>query len=130
MTISLDGYDYGYAANNLIHGDISAPDYEYDEVIQTFWGVVGAAVLYSQQTTRIITLPIHFTGFSTQALLTAHIATVRSHMFDNGTLTVDGINWPLSAFIGFTPDGPVSLDASGHNGWNIAGTLNFRQIDS
>jgi hypothetical protein len=130
MTISLDSYDYGFGAGVLIHGDILAPDYSFDESIQTFWGLLGAAVLYSPQNTRIITLPVQFLNFATQALLTTHIATVRSHITDNGTLVVDGINWPLTAFVGYTPDGPTTFDSSGQHGWNQSGTLNFRQIKS
>jgi hypothetical protein len=130
MSISLDSYDYGWAAGNLFHRSIVAPRYDLQEQVQTWHGVTGAAVLFGGQTTRLLTLEVTFRGFATEALLRTHVATVQSHIFDSGTLTVDGISWPQSAFLGFQPQDQPFLDASGVHGYVQSGQLTFRQIHS
>lgn len=130
MSISLASYDYGWAAGNLIHRSIVAPSYGIQEQVQEWHGVTGAAVLFGAQTTRVLTLEVTFKGFSTEDLLRTHVASVQSHIFDSGTLTVDGVAWPQSAFLGFDPSGQPFLDASGMHGYIQMGTLKFRQIRS
>jgi hypothetical protein len=130
MSITLASYDYGWAAGKLIHGAILAPPYNIQEAIQTWHGVTGAAIMYGAQTERVITLDVTFDNFTTEALLRAHVATVQSHIFDSGTLTVDSIAWPQSAFLGFTPSQAPFLDASGNHGYVQSGQLRFRQIRS
>ena len=130
MSISLASYDYGWAAGNLIHRSIVAPQYQLQEQVQTWHAVAGAAVLFGEQTTRLITLDVTFRGFSTEALLRAHVATVQSHATDSGTLTVDSIAWPESAFLGFAPSGQPFLDGSGYHGYVQSGQLIFRQNKS
>ena len=128
MSITLDSYDYGWAAGNLIHRSIVNPSYAIQEQVETWHGVAGAAVLYGAQTTRILTLEVTFKGFTTEALLRAHVATVQTHITDSGTLTVDSINWPQCAFLGFQPQGQPFLDGSGQHGYVQQGTLSFRQL--
>lgn len=128
MTIALDGFQYGFDTGNLIHGVVTAPEFELKRDVQTFWGVLGASVNYSRQETRILTLPVTILNLASQSNLTAHVATIRSHVNDNGTLTVDSIAWPSSAFIGFFPSGPQMFDSSGQHGWLQQGEFRFLQI--
>jgi len=113
-----------------MHLSIVAPAYDIQESVQTWHGVTGAAVMFGGQTTRIISLKVTFGGFASESLLRGHVATVQSHIFDNGTLVVDSISWPLSALLGFDPDAQPFLDGSGTHGYIQMGTLTFRQIRS
>lgn len=128
MSISLDGYDYGTSAGTILHGPIVAPEFDLQESVQTWFGVLGAAVLYGTVTTRILTMEVTFYGFATEALLRTDVATTQSKVRDNGTLTVDGIDWPQSAFLGFSPSEGPWKDGSGQHGFIQRGQLRFRQI--
>jgi len=85
-------------------------------------------VKYGGVTTRILSVEVTFRGYSTEAALRLAVATTQSHVMDNGTLTVDGINWPQSAFLGFSPAAPPFKDGSGKHGWVQMGTFRFLQI--
>ena len=130
--IFLDGYNYGTGGTNPngVHGDLVVPPYERHEYVQTFWGVIGAAVMYSQPTVRILTCDFTAQNFTDEIVLRQHIAELQSHISDNGTLIVNGTRWPLCAFLGFTPNGPPFKDGSGVHGWVQFGRLAFRQIAS
>ncbi len=123
MAIVLAGYTYPPD-----HGALVAPEFDLQENVQTWWGTLGAAVTFGGVTTRILSVEVTFWGYSTEAALRLAVATSQSHVMDNGTLTVDGVNWPQSAFLGFTPAAPPFKDQSGKYGCVQTGTFRFRQI--
>lgn len=129
MTIILDGYQFGTNNGETLHGDVVAPDFDFKESVNTYWGLTGGTVNYSPPETRILTIDVTIRGFTTQTLLLQSIAVLRSRITRlGGTLTVDGIAWPQCAFIGFDTKGPQFFDGSGYHGWCRQGTLKFRQI--
>lgn len=123
MSISLDSYSY----EGVQHGALMAPEFGLQESIHTWWGVLGAVIQFGHVTHRVLTIDVTFQDYVSEAALRAAVATVQSHVMDNGTLNVSGIDWPHSAFVGFAPDGPPFRDGSGYHGWVQHGKFRFRQ---
>ncbi len=67
------------------------------------------------------------TGYASHGLLHAGIVTVNDYINTSGTLDVDGLEFLNVIFHGFEPDEDPWYDGSGVNGWQVLGTMRFRQ---
>ena len=128
MSITIDGNSIPAA----IYKKPMYPTYDAPFSVQRWRGVRGAAVLLGDTTTRMITVDMTATGYSTEALLNTAMngmdALLRSGT--NGSLVVGGVTFPNCYFVGYEPREPRFEDGTGVNGWTEHGTLKFLQIDA
>lgn len=124
MSIAQNSFNF----NDPIHGTVLAPGFAPQIAVQTFFGVLGAAVLTGQPTSRTLTVEVTYRGYSSQALLTTAIAQVQAKQGQTGTLTVDAINWPNCVFVNFEPIEAPFKEGSGVHGWVQRGKLTWIQI--
>ena len=127
MTVSLASTFGSY-----LHGTPIVPPWEFAVNRQVYYGTLGELSMYSKVHGRNITIPFHLHGFATHVLLQTEIASITSRMGETGTLTVDlgggdSSTYPYCTFEGMDQEENPWLDASGTNGWQVRGTLKFRQ---
>lgn len=126
MTITFGTLNTG----SLLHGSIKAGPYDYARTTQRWFGVTGELNLLGKLHSRELSCWLILGGYSSHANLHAAVVTLSDYANQSGTLDVDGLQFLNVVFNGFTPDEDPWLDASGVNGWQVKGTLSFRQVKS
>ena len=127
MTITIGAVNTG----THLHGTIQAQPPAFDQVVQSFFGVDGEFHLIGKLHGRDLTCWLLLYGFSTHALVQTGVTLLNALILENGTLshTIDTntTTYDDTVFLGFTPDEDPWLDGSGVNGWQVRGTMKFRQ---
>lgn len=131
MSLTLTGIDFG----TYIHGTMNVPPWEFSVARQRVFGVAGEQTLYGQAHARNITIPYHLYGYSTHAALQLQIGSLSTEATTSGTLVVDlggGDSYSFTnvSFEGFEPSEEPWKDGAGVNGWQVRGTLKFRQANA
>jgi len=131
MSLTLTGVDFG----TYIHGTANVPPWEFSVARQRVFGIAGEQTLYGQAHARFITIPYHLYGYSSHANLQTAIASLAADAGTSGTLTVDlgggdSISFTTIAFEGFEPSEEPWKDGAGVNGWQVRGSLKFRQANA
>ena len=127
MTITIGAVNTG----THLHGTIQAQPPAFDSVVQSFFGVYGEFHLLGKTHGRDLTCWLLLYGFGTHALVQTGVTLLNALILENGTLThtINGnaTTYDDTVFLGFTPDEDPWLDGSGVNGWQVRGTMKFRQ---
>ena len=130
MTITLGSMSTGSA----LHGSIKAGAWDYARSIQTFFGLQGEYHLIGQQHGRELTAWCIPSGYAGHEELHNAIEALNAYIGIYGTLVwdvgSDEKSFTNVVFNGFEPDEDPWLDGSGINGWQVRGTLRFRQVKS
>ena len=128
MTISLGSMSTGSA----MHGSIKAGVWEYQKATQSFFGLTGEYIMLGRFRGRDITTWLWPSGYASLDALQTAIDTLNNDIGVSGTMT-----WTFGAatttytqclFEGFDIEEEPWLDASGVNGWQVKGTIKFRQV--
>ena len=128
MTITLGTLNTG----SHLHGSMEVQPAAFDSVVQPFFGVAGEYHLLGKLHGRDLSCWLLLYGFNSHELLQTGITLLNARILQNGTLThsITGevsTTWADSVFHGFTPEEAPWLDGAGVNGWQVKGTMKFRQ---
>jgi hypothetical protein len=130
MTITLGSVDTG----THLHGSIKADPYNFDSVVQPFFGVQGEYHLLGKLHGRELSCWLLLYGFADHNAVQAGVTALNDLILENGQLRVTvGSNVTTGenvVFHGFVPEEDPWLDGSGVNGWQVLGTMKFRQVKS
>lgn len=128
MSIVLGSVDTGAA----LHGSINPTPWEYARTVQTFFGVVGEYHLHGRARGRDLAAWVMPTGYASHANLQTDIDALNSLVGAFGSMTwtagADSKTFTNCIFQGFSVDEDPWYDGSGVNGWQVRGTIRFRQI--
>lgn len=133
MSLTLGAYDLEAPS---IHGTPVVRPWEVSRTAQRFFGLTGEQQLTGSRHVKEITIPVHYTGYATMVLLLADLTTLATYQeSDAATLTIDlgggdSSSFTNCIFTGFSPDESPWKDGAGVNGWQVRGTLSFRQVAS
>lgn len=123
MTITLGDIDTGTHP----HGSIKAGPYDYARATQRWFGVSGEYTMTGQLSGRDLSCWLLLTGYNSHGELHAGLANLQGLANTSGTLDVDGLEFLNVIFNGFELEEDPWLDGSGVNGWQVKGTMKFRQ---
>lgn len=130
MTITLGAINTG----THLHGSIKSEVWDVDRQRESFFGVEGEFYLLGAGKGRELSTWLLLYGFSTHALCHTGIDALNALINVNGTMTwtvgADVKTFTNTIFTGFVPDEDPWLDGSGINGWQVKGTMKFRQVFS
>ncbi len=126
MTITLGAINTGTHP----HGSIVASAYDAARVTQRWFGVNGEMTLTGGISGRNLSCWLLLTGYASHGLLHAGLANLQGLANTSGTLDVNGLEFLNCIFLGFEPEEEPWLDGSGVNGWQVKGTMRFRQAVS
>jgi hypothetical protein len=130
MSLTLGTLDTGAA----LHGTIKPSAWSFARSVQTFFGATGAIYLQGKLHDRELSCWCWPSAYNTHEDLQDAIETINSKIGESGTLTwtsgSDVKTFTNCVFDGFEPEEDPWLDGSGINGWQVKGTLKFRQIKS
>lgn len=128
MTITMGTLSTGGA----LHGSMKTGEWERSVGIQRFFGVFGEYHLQGRPHGRDLQTWCNPYGYLTRSALQADIDGINTYQGDSGTVSlIIGGNTTTFAnciFQGFKLDEEPWLDGSGANGWQVMGTLRWRQI--
>lgn len=117
---------------SALHGSMKAGQWDRSFGVQRFFGVPGEYHLQGRPHGRDLSTWCHPSGYSTRSDIQDAIDLINTFQGDSGTvtLTIDGntTTFENCIFQGFEPDEEPWLDGSGTNGWQVRGTLRWRQI--
>ena len=129
MSIVLGSLNTGAA----LHGSIKPSAWQFSRSTQTFFGVTGEYHLQGRLHGRDLTAWLWPSGYASHEALQTAIETFNSYIGAFGTMTCTigtAKTFTNCIFDGFEPDEDPWYDGSGVNGWQVKGTLKFRQIKS
>lgn len=127
MSIVLGGLDTGSA----LHGSIKSGVWQFSRSTQTFFGVTGEYHLQGRLHGRDLTAWCWPSGYASHELLQTAIEAINAFIGTYGTMTCTigtAKTFANCIFDGFEIEEDPWYDGSGVNGWQVKGTLKFRQI--
>lgn len=115
-----------------LHGTIKPSAWDYSRNVQSFFGVTGEFHLKGRLHGRDLSAWLLPRGYASHDLLQFGIETLNGLSGTSGTMTwtsgADIHAFTNCVFNGFEFDEDPWYDGSGVNGWQVLGTLRFRQI--
>ena len=133
MTITLGTMTTGTA----LHGSIKSTPWDFSQTVQTWFGVTGAAILQGRLHIRQLEAWVWPRGYANHTALQTDISVMNALVGEYGSLVwtnpADGADittYTKCVFDGFELDEAPWQDGSGVNGWQVLGTMKFRQIKS
>lgn len=126
MTITLGTIDTG----SHPHGSIRAGAYDAARVTQRWFGVNGEMTFTGGISGRELSCWLWLSGYASQGELQSGLANLQGLANTSGTMTASGIEFLNVIFLGFEPEEDPWYDGSGVNGWQLKGTMRFRQAVS
>ena len=128
MTITMASLSTGSA----LHGSLKAGQWERSVAVQRFFGLFGEYHLQGRPHGRDLTTWCQPYGYANRSDLQDAIDLINTHQGDSGSVFVeignDQTAYDNCVFEGFEIDEEPWLDGSGINGWQVMGTLRWRQI--
>lgn len=117
-----------------LHGSIRSTPWSFTETVQTWFGVEGAAIIQGRKHIRSLEAWVLPRSYATHTLLHQDIRVMNDLIGTTGTLVwtvgADITQYNDCVFDGFQETEEPWYDGSGVNGWQVLGTMKFRQIKS
>lgn len=129
MSIVLGSLNTGSA----LHGPIKPSAWQFTRSVQTFFGVTGEFHLQGRMHGRDLTAWCWPSGYASHAAIQDAIESINSYIGTSGTMTCTigtDKTYANTVFDGFELEEDPWYDGSGVNGWQVRGTLKFRQVKS
>ena len=117
------------------HGSVKVGRWDQARVTQRWFGTVGEVTFVGGKSVRELTCWMILTGYASHVALLTGMEVLNEEIGTSGTLTVtisgeSDTTFSNVIFNGFEPEEDPWKDGSGVNGWQVKGTLNFRQVKS